>query len=213
MVTLHSVGGNAAGYIHPKRGDKMRYSMVGRLMSGLHEVRGRISRFPVPRLRGVSPFAVLPLFVSGLLAMSPAAGAAQCWNCGWSPFGEFPSTICEGGGSGSEDCAQIGRSHDHHCETSGGDCEDDLFAMNSTSDSEAVGTVMAGQMLAASTGYYFVVDGESTVIRRKCGNSLVARISNIGQPLVLAARVGLEQGEDGLGVWRSETDLETDIGQ
>ena len=155
----------------------MRYSMVGRLTSGLHEVLERSSRLPAPRLIGVSPITVLPLVVGGLLAISPAAGTAQCWNCGFSPFGEWPSWICEGDVSGSEDCAQFGRDHDHNCETSGGDCEDELFAMNSTGDREAIGTVMAGEMLAASTGYYFVMDGEHTVLRRKCGNSLVARIS------------------------------------
>ena len=62
-------------------------------------------------------------------------------------------------------------------------------------------------------GYYFVIDGESTVIRRKCGNALVARISNADQQRVLAINGERNQGLDGMGVWRSETALGADIAQ
>ena len=189
----------------------MRYSMAGRFMSGLYDllVLGRSSQMPEASRGVVGRLAVLPLIVGGLLAASPGAGTAQCWNCGWSPFGEWPSSICEGSDSGSSDCAQIGRSHDHRCEPSGDDCEDELFALNPPSEREAIGTVMAGRMLAADTGYYFVVDGGSTVIRRKCGNALVARISIADQPLVLAARVRRQDPVEEPSAWGSGTDIRT----
>ena len=120
----------------------------------------------------VRPIAVLPLIVGGLLA-SPALGTAQCWTCGWSELGPWPNHMCKGGGSGAENCAQEGRSHDHSCETDGGPCEDELFA---ASEQEAIDKVMAGEMLLASGRYFFVADGDETVVVRKCNRVVVARI-------------------------------------
>ena len=60
--------------------------------------------------------------------------------------------------------------------------------MNSASDREAISAVMEGAMLAANAGYYFVESGEGMVLRRKCGNALVARIFGEDQRLAVAAR-------------------------
>ena len=66
--------------------------------------------------------------------------------------------------------------------------------------------IMAGQMLAANAGYYFIVDGEDKVLRRKCGNSLVARISGEYDRFALVPKTGQYQRLDG-------SSLETGVGQ
>lgn len=192
----------------------MMHSMMIRLVRTVVEALGRSTQRQTLLVEIVRPISVLSLVAGGLLATLPAMAAAQCWHCEGSIFGGEGNTICVGGGSGSSYCGQVGDEDEHICvRFDEDDCEDDLFAMDSASDREAVDMIMAGEMLAANAGYYFVVDGEDKVLRRKCGNSLVARVSGQHDRLALVPKTGRHQRLDGLGAGRSGSILETGVGQ
>lgn len=127
----------------------------------------------------------------GLLAVTPVGGSAQCYTCRYSPKWPFPH--CAVVEDGLSDCIQPeGEDPDRGpyqgCESRGDECED-VWAMDESTDREAITTVMEGDMLAADTGYFFVVDGSDKVLRRKCGGAFVARITEADQRLAFDTRI------------------------
>ncbi|MDE2751675.1 MAG: hypothetical protein OXI83_03780 [Gemmatimonadota bacterium] len=88
------------------------------------------------------------------------------------------STMCyEGYATGSRDCNQQGGAVYHECDAHGAFCAV-YYAMDESTDEEAVRMVLAGEMLPGDGGYYFVVNSKETVVMRKCDNSVVARLSS-----------------------------------
>lgn len=146
---------------------------------------------PCPR-----PLMALPL-VAGLLAVTPDGGSAQCYVCRWNT--EWPFPHCAAVEDGRSGCTQPDgvdpdRGPWQGCETGGDACED-VWAMDASTDRKAITTVMAGDMLAADTGYFFVVDGSDKVLRRKCSGVFVARITEADQRFAFDTRIrdqGLE---------------------
>lgn len=131
---------------------------------------------------GKPPFASIAVVLAGtaLLLASPSVGTAQaplpeCMHCEFSPFGEWPSTICVFDYSGWNECAQVGRSHDHDFNPSGGSCGD--LSASAATDEEAVRMVTRDERLPADGNYFFVVDEGYKAVMRKCDNSVVARVS------------------------------------
>ena len=141
---------------------------------------------------GKSPFAPIAVALAGtaLLLATPSVGTAQaplpeCMHCEFSPFGEWPSTICVFGDSGWNECAQVGRKHDHDCNPSGGGCSS--LSASAATDEQAVRMVIRGEALPADGNYFFVVDEGYKAVMRKCDNSVVGRVSPT-QAIVALAR-------------------------
>ena len=77
-----------------------------------------------------------------------------------------------------------------------GECEDDLWAMDASTDRKAITTVMEGRTLAAATGYFFVFDGADKILRRKCNGAFVARVTESDQRIALNARIRGQGSEE-----------------
>ena len=127
--------------------------------------------------------AAVLLLVGMLLGALPGTGYAQtvtigtCWVCEFSSFpdSEWPSWMCAGKLKGKAKCKQWGNKHQHFCDAHGASCDVEASA---TSDQLAVSQVVGGEMLPAYGNYFFLVDGEDSVLMRKCDRSIVARIPN-----------------------------------
>lgn len=136
------------------------------------------------------PLVVVSLLVGILLAASPAPGEAQigfCKKCVPSdelyPEDNDDGKVCSGAYEGKSNCAQIGGGTARICITYGESCDIPLDAAN---DQLAISMVTTGRMLPANGNYFFVMDGDDSVIMRKCDRSLVARIA--GNAYALAGR-------------------------
>ncbi|MDE2751789.1 MAG: hypothetical protein OXI83_04360 [Gemmatimonadota bacterium] len=154
-------------------------------------------QLPARSFGGARSLVALP-FVVGLLAVTLYGGSAQCYRCGWSD--EWPFPHCAPVEDGWSDCIQPGGEDPDQgswqaCDTGGDACED-VWAMDASTDRKAITTVMEGDMLAADTGYFFIVDGSDKVLRRKCSGAFVARITEADQRLAFDSRIqgpGLER--------------------
>ena len=120
------------------------------------EVLRNFLQLPARSFESARPLMALPLVV-GLLAVTPDEGSAQCWGCGLCDWGDDFTLCCSGGMSGYDDCAQGYTPQGFiYCDSEGSGCEDDLWAMDASTDRKAITTVMEGGMLAAASGYFFV---------------------------------------------------------
>ena len=137
----------------------------------------------------------LTAFAAALLvAMLPSDASAQCMACRPCDFG--PGLMCVGvqeGTPGSEEnCGQQMSGGHCGCRTYGGpECEWPFAdaATMAASEQAAVAAVEAGRMLKSDGPYYFVRNGGTAALRRKCDHSLVARVALTNQLAVRTRNV------------------------
>ena len=90
--------------------------------------------------------------------------------------------MCQGAEEGTEgtrdDCGQ-GMGGGGHCGCRAYGDEDCEWLASAPAESEeaVMAAVKAGEMLKSDGRYYFVANGRTAVLRRKCDHSLVARIA------------------------------------
>ena len=118
------------------------------------------------------------LVVGTLLAGFPVQTAAQgpgeeCWTCGWSDVKPWPSNKCYKAKGGTADCTTVGGPITE-CRRSGGACTSTLA--DAATDQQTVEMVKRGDMLPPLGGYFFVSEGDVTLVVKKCDLSVVAKI-------------------------------------